>query len=150
MAENESCGDVGLRRCDKVAVRRWQEVATTLLQCRHNNKHLVSRPFYYRQFWFLSRHRNVREWLKQLSWIKKFVKLPWGGHIFLTNLGKIDLTKIVMLTKKQGRLCVKLLKKTKKNFHNNLDVKKIVDNKFFLKRYNPIFLIKHWKMKELL
>ena len=34
--ENESCADVGFRRCDNVALRRYQDVATTLLQRRHN------------------------------------------------------------------------------------------------------------------
>ena len=65
--ENESCGDVGLRRCDNAAVRHCQGVATTLLQHCHNIKHLVYRPFYYEQFWFLSRHQNVRELQKCLS-----------------------------------------------------------------------------------
>ena len=59
--ENEGCGDVGLWRCGNVPVRRCQDVATTLLQRRHNINHMVSRLFYYRQFWFLSRHWNVRE-----------------------------------------------------------------------------------------
>ena len=31
-AENESCADVGFRRCDNVAVWRYQDVTTTLLQ----------------------------------------------------------------------------------------------------------------------
>ena len=61
MVENESCADVGFRRCDNVALQRYQDVATTLLQRRHNIKHWISRPFYYRVFWFLSLHRNVRE-----------------------------------------------------------------------------------------
>ena len=34
--ENESCADVGFRRCDNVALRRYQDVTTTLLQRRHN------------------------------------------------------------------------------------------------------------------
>ena len=65
--ENESCGDVGLQCCDNIAVQRCQDVATKLLQRRHNIKHLVSRPFYNRQFWFLSHHRIVRELQKYLS-----------------------------------------------------------------------------------
>ena len=55
MVENESCDNV------------MSDVATTLLQRYNNIKHLVSRPFYYRQFWFLSHHRNVRELQKYLS-----------------------------------------------------------------------------------
>ena len=50
--ENESCGDVGLRRCENPAFWRCQDVAKTLLQRRHNIKHLVSRPFYYGQLGF--------------------------------------------------------------------------------------------------
>ena len=65
--ENESCSDVGLRRCDNIAVWCSQDVATTLLQRRHNIKHLVSRPFHYGQFGFLFRHRNVRELQKYLN-----------------------------------------------------------------------------------
>ena len=45
--ENESCADVSFRRCDNVALQRFQDVVTTLLQRRHNIKHWVSRPFYY-------------------------------------------------------------------------------------------------------
>ena len=37
------------------------DAATTLLQRRHNIKHMVSRPFYYGQFWFFSRHWIVRD-----------------------------------------------------------------------------------------
>ena len=59
--ENESCADVSFWRCDKVAVRRCQYVATTLLQCRHNIKYWISRSFYYALFWFLSRHQNLTE-----------------------------------------------------------------------------------------
>ena len=34
--ENESCADVGFRRCDNVALQRYQDVSTTLLQRRHS------------------------------------------------------------------------------------------------------------------
>ena len=59
--KNESCTDVSFRRCDNVALQRCQDVATTLLQRRHSIKHWISRSFYYGLFWFLSRHRNMRE-----------------------------------------------------------------------------------------
>ena len=65
--ENESYGNVGLQCCDKIAVRRFQEVATTLLPCPHNINHLVSRSFYYGQFCILSRHQKVRELQKYWS-----------------------------------------------------------------------------------
>ena len=48
--ENESCADVSFRRCDNVALRRYQDVGTTLLQHHHNIKHWISRPFYYGLF----------------------------------------------------------------------------------------------------
>ena len=35
--------------------------------------------------------------------------------------------------KKQRNICVKLLRKTKKDFVNNLDVKRVTDNKQFWK-----------------
>ena len=34
--ENESCTDVSFRRSDNVALQRFQDVASTLLQRRHN------------------------------------------------------------------------------------------------------------------
>ena len=49
MAKNESCVDVSFRRCDNVALRRYQDVATTLLQY-YNIKHWISRPFCYGLF----------------------------------------------------------------------------------------------------
>ena len=61
MVKNESYADVGFRRCDNLALRRYQDVARTLLQRHHNIKHWISRPFYNRLFRFLSLHRNVRE-----------------------------------------------------------------------------------------
>ena len=48
--ENVSCADVCLRCCDNVALRRYQDVATMLLQRRHNIYHWISRPFYYKLF----------------------------------------------------------------------------------------------------
>ena len=59
--KNESCAEAGFRRCDNVALRRYQDVTITLLQRRHNIKHWICRTFYYRLFWFLSLHRKVRE-----------------------------------------------------------------------------------------
>ena len=64
------------RRCDNVATTSWLmlrqrcstvenescgDVATTLLQRHLNIKHWSYKQFYYGQFWFLSRYRNVRE-----------------------------------------------------------------------------------------
>ena len=40
--ENESCAEVGFQLFDNVAFRRYQYVATTLLQRRHNIKQWIS------------------------------------------------------------------------------------------------------------
>ena len=48
-------------RRHNVTLRRYQDVATTLLQRCNNIKHWIFRAFYNRSFWFLSFHRNVRE-----------------------------------------------------------------------------------------
>ena len=66
------------QRCHNVVIdvvtalwyyRKWalSDVVKTLPQRRHNIKQMVSKPFYYRQFRFLSCHRNVRELQKHLS-----------------------------------------------------------------------------------
>ena len=39
--------------------------------------------------------------------------------------------------KKQRNICVKLLRKTKKDLFNNLDVKRVTDNKQFWKTVKP-------------
>ena len=59
--ENKSCADVSFSRCDNFPLRGCQDVDIKLLQRRHNIKHWISRPSYYRLFWFLSHHQNVRE-----------------------------------------------------------------------------------------
>ena len=43
--ENKSCADVGFWCCDNVALRRYQDVTTTLLWRYHNIKQWISRPF---------------------------------------------------------------------------------------------------------
>ena len=42
-----------------------------------------------------------------------------------------------LLYKKQRNLCVNLLKKEKKNYYNNLDLKILGDNKKFCQRIKP-------------
>ena len=44
-----------------VVTTSLSDVAKTLPKRRRNIKHWISRPFYYRLFWFLCRHRNLRE-----------------------------------------------------------------------------------------
>ena len=54
--------------CQRRFPTLWQRRSPTLsrrchnvLQRRHNSQHWISRPFYYRLFWFLSLQRNMRE-----------------------------------------------------------------------------------------
>ena len=44
--------------------------------------------------------------------------------------------------KKQRNICVKLLRKTKKDFFNNLDVKRVADNEQFYKTVKPCLKLK--------
>ena len=37
-------------------------------------------------------------------------------------------------------ICLNLLRKTKKNFYENLDEKQVSDNKVFQKKVNPFFI----------
>ena len=39
--------------------------------------------------------------------------------------------------KRQRNFCVKLLRKSKKNFYNNLNVNRIIDNRKFLQTIKP-------------
>ena len=48
--------------------------------------------------------------------------------------------------KRQCNYCVKLLKRSKKDFDNNLDVKKVTDNKHFWKTIKRKFTDKILKM----
>ena len=47
--------------------------------------------------------------------------------------------------KKQRNICVKLLRKTKKDSFNNLDVKRVIDNKQFWKTVKPCLIDKTLK-----
>ena len=42
--------------------------------------------------------------------------------------------------KKQRNICVKLLRKTKKDFFNNLDVKRVANNEQFYKTVKPCLI----------
>ena len=46
-------------------------------------------------------------------------------------------TSSYVVCKKQRNICTKLLRKTKKGFFNNIDVKRLTDNKQFWKIVNP-------------
>ena len=48
----------------------------------------------------------------------------------------------------QRNLCKKLLKSTKRTYFNNLDIKKVTDNRTFLKTVLPLFSNKFSKSKK--
>ena len=52
--------------------------------------------------------------------------------------------------KRQRNICVKLLRKTKKDFFNNLDVKRVTDNKQFWKTVKPCLTDKTLKGERIL
>ena len=93
--ENESCTDVSFRLCDNVALQRCQDVASTLLQRRHNINHWITRPFYYGLFWFLSLHRNVKV-TKVLSGIKHVVFIV-NKSIYIYIQTKWNILKLICL-----------------------------------------------------
>ena len=51
--------------------------------------------------------------------------------------------------KRQRNYCVKLLKRSKKDFYNNLNVKKVTDNKHFWKTIKPNFTDKVLKDEKI-
>ena len=52
--------------------------------------------------------------------------------------------------KKQRNLCVKLLKKAKREYYSNLDIKQITDNKKFWKNIKPFFSEKQKKLSKII
>ena len=107
--KNESCGDLILQRCKSVAFLRCLDVTITLPQRRHNIKHLVSRSFYYKQSWFLSRHRNVRELQKYLNiesshWkVKCSLVNSWLCLLLVCEQDKVARVGAKITMKKLGR-----------------------------------------------
>ena len=102
----------------RVVVTSVSGVATSLLQRCHNIKHLVSRPFYYGQFWFFSRHRNVRELQKYWS----IESSLWQARRTLVNSWLCLL--LVCEQDKEARLsaevAMKGLRRRKKSLQHNI------------------------------
>ena len=61
------------------------------------------------------------------------------------KLRKFNYPENQLAYKRQLNYCVKLLKRSKKDFYNNLNVKKVTDNKYFLKTIKPDFTDKTLK-----
>ena len=89
----------------KLTQNKKYSVATTFLQRRHNIKHLISKPFYYGQFWFLSCHRNVRELQKYL----RTESSVWQARRTLVNSWLC--LHLIWEQNKVARLCTKVAMK---------------------------------------
>ena len=63
----------------------------------------------------------------------------------LNKLRKFNCPENQSAYKRQRNYCVKLLKRSKKDFYNNLNVKKVTDNKYFWKIVKPNFTDKALK-----
>ena len=57
----------------------------------------------------------------------------------LNKLRKFNCPENQLAYKRQRNYCAKLLKRSKKDFYNNLNVKKVTDNKHFWKTIKPNF-----------
>ena len=57
----------------------------------------------------------------------------------LNTLKKFNCPENQLAYKRQHNCCIKLLKRSKKDFCNNLSVKKVTDNKHFWKTIKPNF-----------
>ena len=57
----------------------------------------------------------------------------------LNKLKKYNCQENQLACKRQRNYCVKLLKRSKKDFYNNLSLKKVTDNKHFRKAIKPNF-----------
>ena len=67
--------------------------------------------------------------------VNKSEKRLWLALVFSINIGKIIVPKISLPIKDKKN--VKLLKKYKNNFYNNLNVKWITDNRIFWQTIKP-------------
>ena len=90
------------------------DVVKALLQRHQNIKHLVSRPFYYGKFWFISRHRKVRELQKYLSiesslWeARRTLVNPWLCLLLVCEQDKVARlgAKVAMKGLGRGKKCL--------------------------------------------
>ena len=67
----------------------------------------------------------------------------------LNKLRKFNCPENQLTYKRQRNYCVKLLKRSKKDFYNNLNVKKVTDNKHFWKIIKPNFTDKVLKDEKI-
>ena len=81
--------------------------------------------------------KNILDVTNLPSWVNNSQKRFWQGLIFLINIGKIIVPEISLPVK--TNLCVKLLRKSKKDFYSNLNVKRITDSRKFWQTIKPNF-----------
>ena len=67
----------------------------------------------------------------------------------LNKLRKFNCPENQLAYKRQRNYCVKLLKRSKIDFYNNLNVKKVTDNKHFWKTIKPNFTDKVLKDEKI-
>ena len=90
---------------------------------------------------------NLLDKTKHLLWTRAFERLLWfeKNHKFR----KENLFIFELAYKRQRNFCTTLIKKTKRNFYNNLSVSKIIDNKSFWKTMKPCFIEKTLKGEKI-
>ena len=79
---------------------------------------------------------SIQNHLEQLS--KRFDTNMTRTHL-LNKLRKFNCPENQMVYKRQRNYCVKLLKRSKKDFYNNLNARKVTENKHFWETIKPNF-----------
>ena len=115
------------------------DILNELLSKNVQTKHLDS--FKSTAQYIFDRHAPLKEKpvrCNQLAFVNKILKKAIMTRSRLLN--KFRQERIIsshVAYKKQQNTCVKLLRKTKKHFFNNLDIKHVIDNKQFWKTVKP-------------
>ena len=79
----------------------------------------------------------------QAKFIKKILQKAIMNRSRLLNRYRKEKTEVARSAyKRQRNFCVKLLRKTKEEFYNNLNAKYITKNKLFWKTVKPSFIDK--------
>ena len=86
----------------------------------------------------------------QASFMNKGVRMVITVRTYLlNNFRNKNLLINELAYKRQSNFCSTLIKETKRNFYNNLNVNKITDNKSFWKTIKPSFTEKTLKDKKI-
>ena len=76
---------------------------------------------------------------------KQLKKAIMTGFRLLNKYRKDKIAGNLFAFKRQRKICVKLLRKSKKDFHNNLNLKRITENRTFWQTITPNFTDKPLK-----